>query len=148
MRPPRRPSPWFARPAPRILFVHGLTAVDARVGKSRYPDGFRVELELEPNGVPRRKVTIDFSRGSPDTPRVRVDGPDESPHRYPDGTLCMWYPDDPPIAKWLPRDGSPDLITRIGVHLIKEQWYRQFGEWVGPEISHGSSDPVNDPRRT
>lgn len=149
MRAPRRPSPWFAKPAPRIRFVRDLAAVDAvQVLKSEYPGGFRIELELEPEGIPRRKVTIDFSRGSPDTPRVHVDGPDESPHRYTDGTLCMWYPGDRPPAKWLPRDGAAELIVRIGVHLLKEQWFRQSGEWVGAEVTHKPSDPANDPRRT
>ncbi|ROP44379.1 MULTISPECIES: hypothetical protein [unclassified Rathayibacter] len=149
MTPPPRPLPWFAKPAPKIRFVRDLAAVDAvRVAKSTYAVGFRVEFELEPDGVPRRKVSIDFSRNSPNTPRVHVDGPEESPHRYSDGTLCMWYPGDPPSAKWLPRDGAAQLITRIGVHLIKEQWFRQSGEWIGPEITHERHDSANDPRET
>jgi hypothetical protein len=41
-----------------------------------------------------RAVTITFKSHST-TPYVSVDGPTDSPHRYDDGTLCMWFPGDP-----------------------------------------------------
>jgi hypothetical protein len=98
-----------------------------------------------PDGIEPRQVSIQFSLGAPDTPHVLVDGPTESPHRYSDNTLCMWYPDDPRDRRWVPSYGSADLIVRIAAHLIREAWWRQTGEWIGPEVPHGRVDRHNDP---
>jgi hypothetical protein len=145
-----QPLPWFARPAPRIRFIRDLSAVAAAaVSRStNYPGGFHVELTLHPDGIEPRCVRIDFALGTPDIPRVHVDGPTDSPHRYPDGCLCMWYPNDPRTNRWVPQDGSAELITRIAVHLIREAWWRRTAEWIGAEVVHGRSDPHNDPWRS
>jgi hypothetical protein len=90
-------------------------------------------------------VSIEFSRRSPQRPRVVVDGPTDSPHRYPDGSLCMWYPNDPPELRWNLSDGAGQLIAGVAAHLIREEWYRRTGEWIGDEVRHGSVDPENDP---
>lgn len=57
----------------------------------------------------------------------------------------MWYPNDPRDRRWIPADGAADLIVRIALHLIKEEWFRQTGEWIGEEVKHGIADPHNDP---
>jgi hypothetical protein len=147
MRARWRPPPWFAPPAPRIRFVRDLAAVGAVAAarSSTYPGGFQVDLTLHPDGIEPRQVSIQFSLGAPDTPHVLVDGPTESPHRYSNNTLCMWYPDDPRDRRWVPSYGSADLIVRIAAHLIREAWWRQTGEWIGPEVSHGRVDRYNDP---
>lgn len=149
MRTVWRPPPWFAAPAPRIRFLHELKAVGATThpATKQYPGGFHIHLTLHADGLPARQVCIQFSQHSPDTPRVSVDGPTRSPHRYSDGTLCMWYPDDPRHTRWVPGDGAADLVTRIAVHLIKEAWWRRTAEWIGPEVTHGDPDPLNDPRQ-
>lgn len=95
-----------------------------------------------------REVTITFFRGRPTDPKVTVDGPSDSPHRYPDGTLCMWYPDDPPEQQWTLADGAAALVANIAAHLIREEWYRLSGEWIGDEVFHGPLDPENDPKET
>ncbi|MEV6303903.1 hypothetical protein AB0M02_31175 [Actinoplanes sp. NPDC051861] len=65
-----------------------------------------------------------------------VDGPNDSPHRYADGSLCMWYPYDPPELRWQRSDGPVVLLGHIAAHLIREQWWRQTGEWAGDEAPH------------
>jgi hypothetical protein len=82
-----------------------------------------------------RAVTIRFNtRGA--TPYVLVDGPCESPHRYDDGTLCMWFPADSTDHVWSFHDGLLDLLDTIVGHLFREAWWRETGEWLGPEVPH------------
>ncbi|MHA3684956.1 hypothetical protein ACXR2W_11950 [Leucobacter sp. HY1908] len=108
-----------------------------KVKDPRYPGGFSIEFDLQPNGVPqKRRVRISFSRGAPSEPHVQVDGPTDSPHRYANGDLCMWYPFDPPERRWTLKKGAAVLVTDISVHLLKEEWFRQQGEWIGDEIVH------------
>lgn len=117
---------------------------DVRAVREREnPGGFNVSLTLHPQGVPERQVTIRFKGHNP---IVFVDGPTESPHRYPDGSLCMWYPIDPPERRWTHNDGAGALVANIAAHLVKEEWYRRTGEWKGEEVGHGDPDTVNDPK--
>lgn len=148
MRSRWNPPPWFAKPAPRIQFIRELSGVkDVRLLKDKSaPGGFSVGFNLQPTGVPQRSVTISFSRRSPASPRVHVNGPADSPHRYGDGSLCMWFPGDPRELRWVPADGAAELVVRIGVHLMKEEWYRHTGEWIGGEVKHGPRDEANDPK--
>ena len=82
-----------------------------------------------------RKVHIRFS-GMSDVPSVFVDGPRDSPHRYSDGSLCMWYPRDPVDRRWVFEDGLLDLIGLVIAHLFREAWWRETGEWLGEEVPH------------
>lgn len=147
MRGSWRPPLWFDRPVGRILFLRELDGVSGvRTGKSKkYPGGFTLLFTLAAHGVPTRHVTITFPRGSPTDPKVVVDGPTDSPHRYADGTLCMWYPGDPPERRWRLADGAAALVANIAAHLVREEWYRTTGEWLGEEVWHGRADPENDP---
>lgn len=73
-----------------------------------------------------------------------ADGPTEWPHRYSPHhkdplqrpSLCIWYPDDPSEQRWVSSDGLLTLIEITRVHLFKEAWYRDTGEWLGEEVSH------------
>lgn len=147
MRTKWRPPLWFDKPVGRILFLRALTEVPAthQVKSTAHPGGFSVSLTLEPLGVPSHHVTITFSRGAPTDPKVAVDGSTDSPHRYSDATLCMWYPTDPPERRWNLSDGAGALVANIAAHLIREEWYRNTGEWLGDEVRHGARDPENDP---
>jgi len=149
MRPPWSQPPWFDIPGRRVAFIRELRALGySRLGGSKTPNsGFVVSLLLHPDGIPERRVTIQFLPRSPLIPRVHVDGPAESPHRYADGTLCMWHPDDSPPAIWAPSAGAADLVTRIAVHLLKEEWFRRTGEWIGDEVQHHRRDDANDPEQ-
>jgi len=91
-----------------------------------------------------REVEIRFSAWSR-TPRVFVDGPADSPHRYADATLCMWYPRDPPDQRWVFSDGLLVLLNYIQAHLFREAWWRETGEWLGTEAPHGpAKEPVSE----
>ena len=83
-------------------------------------------------------VTIRF-KGRSTTPRITTDGPAESPHRYDDGTLCMWFPRDPDERKWTFDLGLLDLLDTVVGHLFREAWWREKGEWLGPEVAHRST---------
>jgi hypothetical protein len=83
-----------------------------------------------------RHIEIRFEQWSR-SPKVFVDGPTDSPHRYSDGSLCMWYPDDPPEQRWVFPDGLLALLNYIQAHLFREAWWRETGEWLGPEAPHG-----------
>lgn len=138
---------WFDLPVGRIRFLRELVGVpDARqVKHSVYAGGFSVAMTVKPLGVPERQVTLSFSRIRPTDPMVTADGPTDSPHRYSDGTLCMWYPSDPPEKRWALADGAAALVANVTAHLVREEWYRATGEWLGDEVRHGPSDPNNDP---
>lgn len=141
--PPWRAPAWFEFPAQRIRFERELAGRGSRPRHARrnrqYSGGYQITVTVSPPGVASREVTIIFSRHSPDEPRVYTDGPTESPHRYGDEALCMWHPFDPPERKWIRRDGAAALLGHIVAHLIREEWWRRTGEWVGPEAPH---DPI------
>lgn len=83
-----------------------------------------------------REVEIRFGDWSR-LPRIYVDGP-SSPHRYKaeGDALCIWYPKDPPEQKWVFEDGLLALLNHIQAHLFREAWWRETGEWLGPEAPH------------
>lgn len=83
-----------------------------------------------------RKIRIKFS-GSSDVPSVIADGPQESRHRFSNGSLCMWYPWDPIDRRWVYEDGLLSLLGLIMAHLFKEAWWQETGEWLGEEVGHG-----------
>jgi hypothetical protein len=77
---------------------------------------------------------------------LTADGPTDSPHRYADGHLCMWYPKDPPEQVWEPDDGLLALVQCARVHLFREAYWRRYGTWPGPEAPHGDSDDGKEGR--
>lgn len=93
-----------------------------------------------------RVIALHFRRATrlPDVTRIYADGPTDSPHRYAPhpkdprqrSSLCIWYPDHPPELRWMPQDGLLSLIEMTRVHLFKEAYYRETGEWLGPEVPH------------
>lgn len=95
-----------------------------------------------------RAVELHFRRRTtvPTLTRVYADGPVESPHRYgphPLDTqsrpsLCMWFGQDPPEMRWVAADGLLALINHTRIHLFKEAYWRETGEWLGPEAPHVS----------
>lgn len=83
-------------------------------------------------------MVIVFRNGSR-TPRVYADGPEDSPHRFEDGGLCMWYAPDPREQRWVFRDGLHALLAHIAAHLFKEAWWREYDQWLGPEVPHAGT---------
>ena len=66
------------------------------------------------------------------SPKIRED----APHRFADGSLCLYYPDD---GNW----HSQALIARTIIPwsaswlYFYENWLKT-GEWLGPEAPHSS----------
>lgn len=77
-----------------------------------------------------------------DYPKVFADPRQVSPHRMPDGSLCLFYPGDPPDQRWTDDSGLLSLLNLTGDHLFFETYWRHTGErrgglWLGPEAPHG-----------
>jgi hypothetical protein len=138
--PAWRAPTWYARPAPRILFQHRLAECGLAVRGVRPPrplrGGFALAVHLDVADLSEQTVTIVFGPGKPDVPHVYTDRPADSPHRYPDGSLCMWYPGDPAEQRWTRRDGPVALLGHIVAHLLREEWWQLTGEWPGEEAGH------------
>ena len=124
--------------------------------RSRYP-GIEVsetakslsyELDLDLEVYEPRRIRIVFKANEPAScVEVFADGPTESPHRYDERRLCMWYPADPPDLRWLPEHRLVGLIEMARLHLFREEYWRRTGgrnggEWLGPEIHPGEEDAV------
>lgn len=139
-RPARQPPPWFVDPANRLRFLRTLEldCPEARITAPRreFRGRFAVSTRIEPTGVDQRAIVIVFTLGRPEEPKVFADGPTDSPHRYGDGSLCMWFPYDPPEARWHRSNGPTALLGHIAAHLIKEEYHRQTGRWPGAEAAH------------
>lgn len=97
--------------------------------------GFVYRLSVPVPCYEARTVTVLFPPRSR-IPAVYADGPPDSPHRYDDGGLCMWFPNDPAAQRWRFEDGLLDLLDGIAAHLFREAWWREHGEWLGPEVGH------------
>ncbi len=96
----------------------------------------------------KRQVEMQFRRTAkePAVTRIYADGPTESPHRYAAhpsdsqsrSSLCIWHYDDPPEMRWVAADGLLALINHTRIHLFKEAYWRETGEWPGPEAPHAT----------
>ena len=82
-------------------------------------------------------MEVYFARSTPRHPVVRVEGPTQSPHRFGEDELCMWKREDPKGQRWLFDDGLAALLGLTAAHLFREAWWRETGEWLGPEAPHG-----------
>jgi hypothetical protein len=102
---------------------------------------YRFGLDVPGEGI--RPVRVLFRRDSPTVVRVTVvdDGPQDSPHRYTRGELCMWRRDAPRDSRWVVADGLVELIGHVHAHLMREAWWRRTGEWAGPEAVHDDVTP-------
>jgi len=135
------PGPWYGRFSDRLQFEGAARRGLASLRSHQRPGGrgWFYEVSIEPEGCPRRQVRIEFRLADGGQyPRVFVDGPEHSPHRYhaDGGHLCMWYPQDPASQRWIFKDGLLSLVGQIHVHLIKEHLWRELGEWPGDEVPH------------
>lgn len=127
----------------RLTWAATCAFPDLRLTRSRRNRGYdyTFTLTLPVEGYDDRRVEIRFDQQAPNTPIVLVDGPEDSPHRYPSSNehhrrLCLWHPSDPDDRRWSPHQGLLTLIGMIKIHLFKEGWYRETGRWIGEEYPH------------
>jgi hypothetical protein len=149
MPAPRRPS-WEQNYGLRLRFERDAYGVypglrRSSTGRRKYARVvYRLLVPVE--HYEWRTLDMHFQRTTPRPALTRVyaDGPTESPHRYAPHpkdpqqrpSLCIWYPDDPTEGRWVPSDGLLSLIEITRVHLFKEAYYRETGEWLGDEVPH------------
>jgi hypothetical protein len=137
----KRPGgPWYGEDFLRLMFERDANRYFPNLSMAtitcRHDAGRRYRVTISvPHYVPRH-VQILFPKDSPRIPMVSVDGPVESKHRFPSGELCMWYHDDPAENRWVFDDGLVALLGHITAHLFREAWWRDTGEWLGPEVEH------------
>ena len=140
-------GPWYGNERDLALFEWGLRKAYPSSRRRITSKGLTYRVSVPVTGFPDRTAFILFPKGyTPESVQVRVDGPDDSPHRYPgSNTLCIWYPQDPPDRRWVKRDGLVALLDLISLHLFKEAWWRATDEWLGEEAPH--SVPVSTKSR-
>lgn len=97
---------------------------------------FGFKCQITPAGLPPQWIQIDFTSWNLNSPQVTTTAFPGSPHRYSDGRLCLWYPQDPVELRWTWQNGGEELIAHVCAHLIREYWWKQTGEWPGPEAPH------------
>lgn len=111
-----------------------LTVANRRRGAKLWRE-YRLKIRLDEYDV-TRSVTIKMFPSPSSMPEVKVDGPDDSPHRYDTGQLCMWFPWTDKSERWTFADGLLHLLVMTEAHLFREAWWRETGEWLGPELPH------------
>ncbi len=136
----RTGGPWYGEDFPRIMFereasryLPDLTSVTIT---SSHNAGRKYRLTVNVPHYDDRRAQILFRKDSPRIPRVSVDGPVDSKHRFSSGELCMWYPEDSVDNRWVFEDGLVALLGQIIIHLFREASYTETGEWPGPEVDH------------
>jgi hypothetical protein len=71
-------------------------------------------------------------------PKVFVDDPDivpNAPHRYRDGSLCLYWP-----AEWTWSEKEPlagTIVPWAALWLYYYELWLFVGEWLGPSSPHG-----------
>lgn len=146
MRPPHRPTSWLEDFPRRLRLQQPAFAAYAGLTYKRHQrqEGavYVYQVRLEVPGYEPRRVSVEFHAGRPNGPRVYADGPagrEDSPHRYAERgrrRLCIWYPSDPAEQRWVPDDGLLALFAMTAVHLFKEAYWREHGQWLGEEFPH------------
>jgi hypothetical protein len=134
-------GPWYACFKTRYVFERdafdqypSLVATNVRKGKKLWRQ-YSVNIPLKDYDQTRAVIIKSFpGKGSP--PEATTDGPKDSPHRYNKGQLCMWYPWTRKSERWVFEDGLLHLLVLIEAHLFREAWWRETGEWLGPERPH------------
>lgn len=96
----------------------------------------RYQADIEVPCYGTRHITVSLAHPGA-SPNIVADGPDASPHRYDDDSLCLWHPHDAAAHRWKSSDGLLDLLDAITAHLFREAWWRETGDWLGPEVAHG-----------
>lgn len=142
---------WYGCDQDRIAFERDARrfcpGVRGRVVKGRPPHGYEYLADVPVRGSLPVPVRVQFARRSNTIAQVFPLGKAGCltyKHRYREGNLCMWFPDDPPERRWIFADGLAALLATVSLHLFKEQWWRSTGgtvrgEWLGEEAPHDAA---------
>lgn len=72
-----------------------------------------------------------------DYPKVFAESGAQSPHRFPDRSLCLYYPGDDRDLRWSADMGLEALLDMTAEHLYFEEYWRTHKKWLGAEAPHG-----------
>jgi hypothetical protein len=143
-KPWRYGGPWYGNDTQRVRFERGtkrhFPSLTGMTRTSGPKSGRSYKVIIDVPYYETRRVEIFFPKRTPSLPTSTADGPTHSPHRYAAGELCIWYPNDPENHRWMIEDGLLVLLGLIGLHLFREAWWRETGEWPGPEAGHPPGD--------
>ena len=133
-------GPWYGNDHRRAVFERGVKKHFSTLRGTSHKAGSKAgriyEALLDIPHYEQRRVEIFFSKWTPSSVKITADGPTNSPHRYGERELCIWYPWDPDSERWVVEDGLLMLLGLIIAHLFREAWWRESGEWLGPEKEH------------
>lgn len=75
------------------------------------------------------------------SPRVTINSPDivtNAPHRYKEGYLCLYHPQN---YHWNKRKlVATDIIGWTAAWAYFYECWLQYGEWFGPEVPHNNDE--------
>jgi len=146
----RSGGPWYGNFRDRLLFEGETFQVfkDIQVVQehNRKLAGRVYRLTVEVPEYGNRRIEIRFAGTR--HPVIFSDGPTDSPHRFRDDSLCIWWGRDDPQRKWVFADGLLELIGLTIIHLFKEAWWRETGEWLGEEAPHGTGPKDREEERS
>ena len=144
----RQSGPWYGEDRTRLLFEG--RARDFFPTLKRQPkrldgkEGCSYIVDIDVPFYEVRRVEVFFRKGGwRDVPIILADGPTGSPHRFADSDrrrLCVWHPHDPPEQRWTFQEGLLPLLGLVKLHLFREAWWRETGEWLGPYAPHAGPD--------
>ena len=147
----RSGGPWYGEDFPRLMFEREASRYFPGLSSATFTSGHnagrRYRVTVTVPHYEARHVQILFRKDSPRIPRVSVDGPVGSKHRFPSGELCMWYQGDPIENQWVFEDGLVVLLGHITIHLFREAWWRETGEWPGPAVDHSKIESISAEQR-
>ena len=133
-------GPWYGNDVQRAIFERGVRrhfpSLQSMTRKSGPRAGRAYNVTVNVLHYEQRRIEILLSKNAPTLAKITSDGPIDSPHRYEGDRLCIWHPDDPDENKWVFDDGLLVLLRLIALHLFREAWWRETGEWLGPEAGH------------
>jgi hypothetical protein len=134
--------PWWREDVAAVVRMQtGVHECYPDIEKSKSRGRLTYTLHLEVPCYEKRCVTVVFdARYTAAGVRVFADGPTRSRHRYEDGSLCMWHPDDLLERRWTPEVGLANLLEMTRRHLFREAYWRETGKWLGPEIHRDEED--------
>lgn len=95
---------------------------------------YLVDIDVDVYDDQRRlQITMPTLEDDDVYPRVRIDGPTCTRHRFKDGHLCMWWSEDEPDRRWHVKDGLYAVVQYAAEHAYCEAECRAGKPWPKPE---------------
>lgn len=139
-------APWWCDPVARASFERGTRDICPWLVGAADRLGFRYSALSRIHRMGHIQLIVRFKLRIPDEPAVFSPPLGGSPHRNPDGSMCLWYPRHPLDQRWEFSDGLCELVLMAAAHLRREDLWRRSSpryrdrRWPGPEMPHGQPE--------